>query len=136
MTLFMSGMSDTCPASFPLKKQSSASEKDISQSHSPRSNDVGQSGTIVLIVLNWISQKFGLTQPEDDVGSRVRQRSQHGACLSKNTHFWTDEETSLMLFQLKILNILNHIDGRKLWRCNIFKIPKFMVELDKPHSVY
>lgn len=41
-----------------------------------------------------------------------------------------------MLFQLKILNILNYIDGRKLRRCNIFKIPKLVVELDKLLSIY
>lgn len=40
---------------------------------------------------------------------------------SKSFHFWTTEETEFMLSQLKDLNILKYIDGRKTRNGKLFK---------------
>lgn len=44
--------------------------------------------------------------------------------MAKSTgknHFWTDEETDFMLNQLKELNILKYMDGRKTRNADLFK---------------
>ncbi|KAK7907080.1 hypothetical protein WMY93_015692 [Mugilogobius chulae] len=40
---------------------------------------------------------------------------------AKGTHYWTDEETAFMLTQLKELNILRCLDGRKKRNGEVFK---------------
>ncbi|XP_072250702.1 uncharacterized protein [Leuresthes tenuis] len=40
---------------------------------------------------------------------------------SRPLHFWSDEETELMLYQLRDLNILKYMDGRKTRNGRLFK---------------
>ncbi|XP_058509427.1 uncharacterized protein LOC131475368 [Solea solea] len=43
------------------------------------------------------------------------------AKATEKTHFWTDEETRFMLLQLKELNILKYMDGRRTRNGHLFK---------------
>ncbi|KAJ8348279.1 hypothetical protein SKAU_G00268680 [Synaphobranchus kaupii] len=57
------------------------------------------------------------------------QRSGRSGAINKSNHFWTDEETLFMLNQIKKLDILKFIDGRKHRNVHMFKkVSNKMVE--------
>ena len=61
--------------------------------------------------------------------SNVQRCVRSGGAVNKSNHFWTDEETLFMLNQIKKLDILKFIDGRKHRNVHMFKkVSNKMVE--------
>ncbi|KAG5844131.1 hypothetical protein ANANG_G00158250 [Anguilla anguilla] len=61
--------------------------------------------------------------------SNIQRSVRSGGAINKSNHFWTDEETLFMLNQIKKLDILKFIDGRKHRNVHMFKkVSNKMVE--------
>lgn len=61
-----------------------------------------------------------------NIARRRRQSREKHLCINmaeapRYAHFWKEDETALMLAQLKELNILKYMDGRKTRNGDLFK---------------